>query len=121
VTNIINGNKKVNDLSILPWGVFTAPEIGHVGLTEKEAREKYGDSISVFKVDASIDRFITDQKTGGFIKVIFNNKDRVIGADAVGHNAAEWIQLLTIVIKNKIPAAKMADTIFPYPTYLRTK
>ena len=54
VDNILNGNKKINDLSILPWGVFTAPEIGHVGLTEKEAREQYGDSISVFKVNASI-------------------------------------------------------------------
>ena len=86
-------------------------------MTEKEAREQYGDSISVFKVNASIDRFITDQKTGGFLKVIFNDKDRVIGADAVGHNAGEWIQILTLAIKNKIPASKMADTIFAYPTY----
>lgn len=117
VDNIIDGNKKVNDLSVLPWGVFTEPEIGHVGLTEKEGREQYGDSISVFRVDATIDRFITDQKTGGFLKVIFNDRDLVIGADAVGHHAGEWIQILTVAIKNKIPASKMADTIFAYPTY----
>ena len=89
-----------------------------MGLTEIEANEKYGEeNISVFKVDASIDRFITDRKTGGMIKVIFNNEDFVVGAEAVGAHAGEWIQLLTLVIKNKIPAEEMANTIFAYPTY----
>ena len=118
VHNVLNKKKKINDLTVLPWAVFTNPEIGHVGLTEQEAKDKFGaENIAVFKVNASIDRYITDQKTGGFLKVIFNKKDRVIGADAVGTHAGEWIQLLTIAIKNNIPAAKMADTIFPYPTY----
>lgn len=118
IDNILNGNSKLNDLSVLPWAIFTDPEIGHVGLSEKEANEKYGKgNISVFKVDANIDRFITDRKTGGMIKVIFNKQDLVVGAEAAGAHAGEWIQLLTIVIKNKIPAQQMADTIFAYPTY----
>ena len=105
-------------MSILPWGIFTEPEIGHVGLTEKQAVENFGASnISIFKVDASIDRFITDRKTGGMLKVIFSNDDLVLGAEAVGANAGEWIQLFTSVIKNKIKAQDMADTIFSYPTY----
>jgi pyruvate/2-oxoglutarate dehydrogenase complex dihydrolipoamide dehydrogenase (E3) component len=118
VENIIKGNTKSNDLSVLPWAIFTEPEIGHVGLSEKEAQEKYGDNnINVFKVAANIDRFITDRKTGGILKVIFNSNDLVVGAEAVGALAGEWIQLLTIVIKNKIPAQQMADTIFAYPSY----
>lgn len=118
VDNILNGNIKKNDLSVFPWAIFTEPQIGHVGLTEKEAREKYGDNgISIFKVDASIDRFITDRKTGGMLKVIFNNSDLVVGAEAVGAHAGEWIQILTVVIKNEIPAQQMADTIFAYPSY----
>ncbi len=118
VDNILDNNSKTNDLSVLPWAIFTEPEIGHVGLTESEARQKYGeDNISVFKVDAAIDRFITDRKTGGMIKVIFNSEDLVVGAEAVGAHAGEWIQLLTLVIKNKIPAKDMSDTIFAYPTY----
>lgn len=118
VENIINGNKKKNDLSVFPWAIFTEPEIGHVGLTEKEALEKYGKAnISIFKVDASIDRFITDRKTGGMLKVIFNDLNLVIGAEAVGAHAGEWIQLLTLAIKNNIPAEQMAETIFAYPTY----
>ncbi len=118
IDNIINGNRTINDLSVLPWGIFTDPEIGHVGLNEKEATEKFGaENIHIFKVDASIDRFITDRKTGGMLKVIFSNDDLVLGAEAVGALAGEWIQQFTVVMKNKIKAGQMADTIFSYPTY----
>jgi len=118
IENILKGNTRSNDLSVLPWAIFTEPEIGHVGLSEKVARKKYGDNnINVFKVDANIDRFITDRKAGGMLKVIFNSNDLVVGAEAVGAHAGEWIQLLTLVIKNKIPAQQMADTIFTYPSY----
>ncbi len=118
IENILKSQSKTNDLSVLPWAIFTEPEIGHVGMTEKEAVEKYGkEHIQIFKVEATIDRYITDRKTGGMIKVIFDKNDLVLGAEAIGAHAGEWIQLLTIVIKNKIPAAQMADTIFAYPSY----
>lgn len=118
IENIMLANSKKNDLSVLPWAIFTEPEIGHVGLSEKEAINKYGKSnISIFKVEARIDRFITDRKTGGLLKVIFSNEDMVLGAEAVGANAGEWIQMFTIIIKNKINAQEINDTIFAYPTY----
>ena len=118
INNLTKNKKKRNDLSILPWAVFTSPEISHVGLTQVEAEAKYGKAnVKVFRVDATIDRFITDRKTGGFIKVVFNEKDQVLGADAVGAHAGEWIQLITFIIKNRISAEKVADTIFAYPTY----
>ena len=63
------------------------------------------------------DRFITDRKTVGFLKVIFDKSDFVIGANAIGQHAGEWLQMLTLAIKNRIPAESMADTIFAYPTY----
>ncbi|MBA3899020.1 MAG: NAD(P)/FAD-dependent oxidoreductase [Bacteroidetes bacterium] len=117
VNNILNGNNKENDLSALPWVIFTEPEVAHVGLSEKDAKEKYGDSINVFKVDATIDRFVTDSETKGFVKVIFDKDDYVLGADAIGAHAGEWIQLFTLAIKHKIPAGEFKDTIFAYPTY----
>ena len=118
VDNIIEPKSRNNDLSLMPWGIFTQPQIGHVGLSEQEAKSQLGDeNVKVFMVDASIDRYITDRISGGFLKVIFDNNHKVIGADAIGAYAAEWIQLLTIVIKNKILAKQMAETIFIYPTY----
>jgi len=118
IDNIIEGPIRENDLSTFPWAIFTEPEIGHVGLSEEEANEIYGPkNISVFKVDVAIDRFITDRKTGGMLKVIFNQEDLVVGAEAVGAHAGEWIQILTPIIKNEISAAIMAHTIFAYPSY----
>ena len=89
IDNILNDNKTINDLSILPWVIFTEPEIAHVGLSEKEAKEKFDDKVVVFKVDANMDRFITDKSTTGFLKVIFDEKNLVIGADAIGAHAGE--------------------------------
>lgn len=118
IANILSPQSKEDDLSILPWAIFTNPQVGHVGITEQEAKERFGEkNIKVFKVDASIDRFITDRNTGGILKVIFNTDNQVVGAEAVGAHAGEWIQILTIAIKNNISAAQMADTIFAYPTY----
>ena len=117
IENILTGNTLQNDLSVFPWAIFTEPEIAHVGLSEKQAKEKFGDKVAVFKVDANLDRFVTDKKTTGFLKVIFDAENFVIGAEGIGAHAGEWIQLLTIAIKNKIPAESFSNTIFPYPTY----
>ena len=116
VKNILYGNKAVNDLSTLPWAIFTDPEIAHVGLTEAQAREKYG-SVQVFKVDAKIDRFTTESQTCGFLKIVLDENDNILGADAIGAHAGEWIQFITLAIQNKLSAQSFADTIFIYPSF----
>lgn len=117
VWNIIKGNHKQNDLSVFPWAIFTDPEIAHVGLSEKQAWKKYGDDIQVLQVQASLDRFITELKTTGFIKIILDGEDKIIGADAIGAHAGEWIQLITMAIKHNISVEAFADTIVAYPTF----
>lgn len=118
VDNIQKGNHRSNDLSILPWAIFSDPEIAHVGLNEKQAIEQYGrENIQVFKVNATVDRFITDGKTKGFLKVIFGPNDKVLGADAIGAHAGEWTQILTLVMKHDLPLDEFVYTIFSYPTY----
>jgi pyruvate/2-oxoglutarate dehydrogenase complex dihydrolipoamide dehydrogenase (E3) component len=89
--------------------------------------------VHVFRVDtSSVDRFITERETTGFLKVIMDENDRVLGADAVGAHAGEWVQFITLAIKNELPITSFSDTIFAYPTfseivkkaftrYLRTK
>ena len=92
------------------------PEIAHVGMSEAEARQTF-DNVQVFKVDATIDRFITESKTRGFLKVVMDGNDTIVGADAIGAHAGEWIQLITMSIKNRLTAQSFADTIFVYPTF----
>ena len=116
VRNLLNGEDRRVDLSALPWAIFTDPEIGHVGMTETEAREVHGE-VQTFTVDAATDRFITDTKTGGFIKVVMDRNNRILGCTGVGAHAGEWVQVLTLAIKHQLTAEDLADTIFSYPTY----
>jgi pyruvate/2-oxoglutarate dehydrogenase complex dihydrolipoamide dehydrogenase (E3) component len=118
VNNILNEEKKKNDLSVLPWTIFTDPEIAHVGLTEKQAREQNNINPHVLRVDASgIDRFIAEGKTRGFIKIILDENDLVIGANAFCAHSGEYIQILTQAIKYKLPIQGLAETIYAYPTF----
>jgi pyruvate/2-oxoglutarate dehydrogenase complex dihydrolipoamide dehydrogenase (E3) component len=116
VDNILQGNHRLNDLSILPWAIFMDPEIAHVGMGEAEARRTF-DHVQVFKVDATIDRFITESKTTGLLKVILDENDNILGADAIGAHSGEWIQLITLAMKHRVPVESFNDTIFAYPTF----
>jgi pyruvate/2-oxoglutarate dehydrogenase complex dihydrolipoamide dehydrogenase (E3) component len=117
VENILVGNHVRNDRSLVPWAIFTEPEIAHVGLTETEARAKHG-AVQVSRVAASsVDRFITERDTAGFLKVLMNEDDSILGADAIGAHAGEWIQFFTLAMKAGLPIQTIADTIFVYPTF----
>ncbi len=116
VRNILSGTSNPIDINPLPWAIFSDPEIGHVGMTEAQAREAH-DGVQIFTVDAATDRFITDSKVGGFIKVVMDADDTILGATGVGAHAGEWIQILTLAVKHRLTATDMADTIFAYPTY----
>jgi pyruvate/2-oxoglutarate dehydrogenase complex dihydrolipoamide dehydrogenase (E3) component len=116
VRNLLNGEHLRNDLSVLPWAIFTDPEIGHVGMTEAEASVQY-QGVQTFSVDAATDRFITDSKTGGFLKVVMDADNRILGGTGVGAYAGEWVQILTLAIQQELKAEDLADTIFAYPTY----
>ena len=63
------GSSAIN-YSVVPWTTFCDPEVARCGLTEAEAREKYG-AIDVFKVDLhDVDRAVAEGETKGVIKVI---------------------------------------------------
>ena len=85
-------------------------------MTEAQAKESL-QGVQTFFVDAATDRFITDSKTGGFLKVVMDADNRILGASGVGAYAGEWVQMFTLAIKNNLKAEDIADTIFSYPTY----
>lgn len=117
VRRILGAEPRPIGLDPLPWAIFTDPEIGHVGMTEAEAREIHGDGVQISTVDAATDRFITDSKVGGLIKVVMDADNTILGATGVGAHAGEWIQVLTLAIKHQLKAEDIAATIFSYPTY----
>jgi pyruvate/2-oxoglutarate dehydrogenase complex dihydrolipoamide dehydrogenase (E3) component len=131
VNNIVNNEKKTISDSVMPWVIFSDPEIAHVGFTEDEAREKFGD-IHVLHLDTVFGRLRTENSTKVFLKIILAGDDRIVGAHALGTGSGEYIQNLTMAMQDHISVKQIAETIYPYPTfseivkkafsrYLRTK
>ena len=116
VNNILNKEKIKIDKIVMPWVTFTDPEIAHVGLTEQEAKTKYGD-IKVLSANATLDRFKTENKIKGFIKIILDNRENIVGGHILSAHAGEYVQNLTLAIQNSISVYQFAETIFPYPTF----
>ncbi|CAM3356718.1 dihydrolipoyl dehydrogenase family protein [Thalassospira profundimaris] len=105
------------DHSAVPWVTYTNPELAQVGLTEKAAREQYGDDIRVVTWDyAENDRARAEVETEGFIKVITKPNGRILGAAIVGRQAGELIGVWSLAISKKIKIGAIAGMIAPYPT-----
>ncbi|MCX2724108.1 dihydrolipoyl dehydrogenase family protein [Roseibium salinum] len=104
-----------NDL--VPWVTYTAPELGHVGLSEAEARKKYGGRVKVLTADYDEnDRARTEGETTGRLKLIAGPGGRLLGADIAGAKAGEIINLLSLALSRKMTMKDLAGFIAAYPT-----
>ena len=104
------------DHSNIPWVTYTEPELGQVGLTEDEAREKFG-SIRVHRWPYhENDRAIAERKTVGHIKIISRKNGSIVGATILGSGAGEMLNMWSLVIKQGMKLKEIAGFISPYPT-----
>ncbi len=106
--------------SAVPRVTFTDPEIGSVGLTEAQARER-GLEVRVVSVDAAgtARGFIHDFE-GGLVKVVVDaGRGVVAGATIVSPRAGEIVGELTLALRAGVPLAVLADTIHAFPTFSR--
>ena len=114
---ILPFSKKIN-YSVVPWTTFCDPEVARCGLTEAEAREKYGD-VDVFTLDqADVDRAVAEGETHGFSKVIATKwRGKILGVHIVGTNAGEVIHEYILAMQEGIPLRKLGGVMHVYPTY----
>ncbi|MBM7701299.1 FAD-dependent oxidoreductase [Metabacillus iocasae] len=118
VRNAVFGIKGKVKYDHVPWVTYTDPEVFHLGLTEREAKETHGDNIRVFKVDVkNVDRFVSDRDAVGLLKVITNEKGTILGAHAVGKNAGDWMQEITFAKAQGHKIGDISNVIHPYPTH----
>lgn len=100
------------------WCTFTAPELATSGMTEAAAREKYGDSIRVYRQSYdSIDRAKTKPGSLGEVKLILNAKGKVLGCSILGDRAGEIISEVQTIKTLGINFGRLSGVIHPYPTY----
>lgn len=110
------GRSKASALTI-PWCTYTTPEIAHVGLYEKDAKER-GLEVDTLTVPlSSVDRAILDGADEGFLRVhLEKGKDRILGATLVAEHAGDMLGELCLAITHGIGLGKIASVIHPYPT-----
>ena len=106
---------KVN-YRVIPWATFTDPELARVGLTEKQAKERYGDDVCVLKQPFSgVDRAQAEAATTGFGKIITKGNGEILGAHLVGISAGELIHEIVLAMSNNLPVSALTG-IHVYPT-----
>ncbi len=100
----------------IPWVTYVDPEIAHVGLTEADAKKKFGMGVSVLRFEANeTDRARAERTGRGLIKVVLKGS-KIVGASIVGKGAGEMIHLWAFAIANKQKIGAMAGYVAPYPT-----
>jgi pyruvate/2-oxoglutarate dehydrogenase complex dihydrolipoamide dehydrogenase (E3) component len=110
------GRSKLSRL-VMPWVTYTTPEIAHVGLYEKEAKQK-GIYVNTIKIPFDkVDRAIADGETDGFLKIMHKTgSDQILGATIVARHAGEMISEITTAIVGKLGLNTLSTVIHPYPT-----
>lgn len=105
----------------LAWVTFTDPEIGRVGLSERQARER-GIDVAVGRAEiASNTRgWIHGPGNDGFVKLVLDRAAGVlIGATVVAPAGGEVLGLLTLAVHARVPLPSLASMHYAYPTLHR--
>jgi len=119
VNSLFGGFKKFKkDFSVVPWATYTDPEVAHVGLSEKDAKDS-NIEVEVTKFELKeLDRAIAESEEIGFIKVLTPpGKDKILGATVVGSHAGELLMEFVLGMKHGLGLNKIMGTIHPYPSW----
>ena len=115
--NAILGNHREIKLETTPSAIYTLPEVGMVGLTEEEAKEKYDINIGKFAFVGN-GRALASGDTTGFVKVIADKKyGEILGVHIVGQSAAEIINEASSLMAMEITVDEVIKTIHGHPTF----
>ncbi len=116
VENIMGMDKEMSYQAV-PGAIFTSPEVGTVGLTEAEAKEKEIDyRVGTYPFSASGKVKAMGEREGK-IKIITEKKsDKIIGASLIGIEASDLIAELTLAVNLGLTAENLRETIHAHPT-----
>ena len=113
----ISGKETIMDYKVIPWTIFTSPEIGTVGLNEKQAIDMN------LKVRVGIFPFMNSGKahisaeTEGFVKIVTDESSgEILGAQVIGPRASDLIHEVAVAMKGEMTVEKLAESVYSHPT-----
>ena len=114
--NLNGGNRTTRD-RLIPFCMFTDPELARVGLNESEAKRR-GIGYRLAKIPmAAVLRAVTLSETRGFVKILIDARsDRILGFTALGVEASEMMAAVQTAMLGGLPYTVLRDAIFTHPT-----
>ncbi|HEV3455190.1 MAG TPA: mercuric reductase [Thermoanaerobaculia bacterium] len=110
------GRAKASALTV-PWCTYTSPEVAHVGLYERDARDRGLEVESLTVPLADNDRAVLDGEDEGFLRVhLQRGSDHILGATLVAEHAGDMLGELCLAVTQGIGLGSIAGVIHPYPT-----
>jgi pyruvate/2-oxoglutarate dehydrogenase complex dihydrolipoamide dehydrogenase (E3) component len=115
--NLIEGKNLSTRSRLVPYSVFTDPQLGRVGLTEKAARAA-GHKLKIGKVPMSqVARAIERAETQGFMKLVVDaGTDHVLGASILSAEGGELVQIVSTLMLADKPYTLLKGAIYIHPT-----
>jgi len=116
-TNLLESGNATTDERFVPYTVFIDPQLGRIGISETEAKDK-DLNVRVAKLEMkSVARAIEMSETRGFMKAIVDaNNKQILGASVLGVEGGELMAMFEIAMMGKLPYTVLKDGIFAHPT-----
>jgi len=115
--NVIEKKNATIEGRLVPYTVFTDPQLGHVGMSEDDAR-KAGRMVLVAKMPMShVARALELDESRGFMKAIVDARtDELLGATVLGIEGGELMAVFEMAIMGKVSCKALREGIFAHPT-----
>ena len=112
------GHEAVVDNRAVPRPIYTDPEIAAVGLTEAQARERYGDEVAVGRCPwAAIARAVMQNETVGWVKTIHETRyGELLGVVMVGPHVTDLIEAAVVALDAEATVETVGDGMAAHPT-----
>jgi len=117
IANALFRGMQTTSSLVVPWCTYTDPEVAHVGLYEKDARDRGIEVLTLTVPFTDVDRALLDGEAEGLARVhLKKGTDMILGATIVARHAGEMINELSLAMSAGLGLSAIGKTIHPYPT-----
>lgn len=117
VRNVLFKARTRADAIAMPAVTYCDPELAQIGLSEAQARERFGDAVKIARWGFhDNDRAHAQRQTNGFCKLVLGRGGALLGATIVGAEAGELIAPIALAMANKLGVRALTNPVLPYPT-----
>ena len=103
----------------LPWAIYTDPPLARVGMTSGAATTSNRRDLIILKqYFKTCPKAILDNVTSGFSQIIVTRQGKILGAEIIGQNAPELIQILAIAIQQQLKITDLTNIPCLSPSYI---